>query len=144
RLLSSGDYIMGGKNDNSHGMLIDFPEYPQHKNMPKDGPDRRFMAMPAYLGGEYGVCGCKWYGSNIENIDEALPGPSLMMTLDYADTEAPVAYQSANVLSAWRTGASPAVGAKDLANPDSKVLGVVGASSIGGSSAEAIIDECEN
>lgn len=144
RLLSSGDYIMGGKNDNSHGMLIDFPEYPQHKNMPKDGPDRRFMAMPAYLGGEYGVCGCKWYGSNIENIDKGLPRSILMMTLNDADTGAPLAYQSANLLSAWRTGAIPAVGAKYLANPDSKVLGVVGAGSIGVSSAEAIIDVCEN
>lgn len=144
RLLSSGDYIMGGKNDNSHGMLIDFPENPQHKNMPKDGPDRRFMAMPAYLGGEYGVCGCKWYGSNIENIDKGLPRSILMMTLNDADTGAPLAYQSANLLSAWRTGAIPAVGAKYLANPDSKVLGVVGAGSIGVSSAEAIIDVCEN
>src|SRR5699024_4650404 len=144
RLLSSGDYIMGGKNDNSHGMLIDFHENRQHKNMTKDGPDRRFMAMPAYLGGEYGVCGCKWYGSNIENIDKGLPRSILMMTLNDADTGAPLAYQSANLLSAWRTGAIPAVGAKYLANPDSKVLGVVGAGSIGVSSAEAIIDVCEN
>lgn len=48
--LCSGDYIMGGVNDNSHGILIDFPDKPVHKNMPKNGPDRRFMAMPAYLG----------------------------------------------------------------------------------------------
>src|SRR5690625_6453976 len=59
-LLSSGDYIMGGKNNNSHGMLINFPDSPTHKGMPKNGPDRRFMAMPAYLGGEYRVAGCKW------------------------------------------------------------------------------------
>lgn len=144
RLLSKEDYIMGGKNDNSHGMLIDFPENPVHKGMPKDGPDRRFMAMPAYLGGEYGVCGCKWYGSNIENVDKELPRSILMMTLNDADTGAPLAYQSANLLSAWRTGAIPGVGARYLANPDSKVFGVVGAGSIGISSAEAIIDACPN
>ncbi len=144
RLLSSGDYIMGGKNDNSHGMLIDFPDNPVHPGMPKNGPDRRFMAMPAYLGGNYRVCGCKWYGSNIENVDKELPRSILMMTLNDADTGAPLAYQSANLLSAWRTGAIPGVGAKYLANPDSKVLGVVGAGSIGVSSAEAIIDACPN
>ncbi len=142
-LLSSGDYIMGGLNDNSHGMLIDFPKNPVHENMPKDGPDRRFMAMPAYLGGEYNVSGCKWYGSNIANIDKGLPRSILMMTLNDADTGAPLAYQSANLLSAWRTGAIPGVGAKYLANPDSKVFGVVGAGSIGISSAEAILDVCK-
>lgn len=144
RLLSLGDYVMGGKNNNSHGMLIDFPENPEHLGMPEDGPDRRFMAMPAYLGGEYGVSGCKWYGSNIENINKKLPRSILMMTLNDVDTGAPLAFQSANLLSAWRTGAIPAVGAKYLANPDSKVFGVVGAGSIGVSSAEAIIDVCEN
>lgn len=142
-LLSSGDYIMGGLNNNSHGMMIDFPENPIHERMPKDGPDRRFMAMPAYLGGEYNVSGCKWYGSNIANIDKGLPRSILMMTLNDADTGAPLAYQSANLLSAWRTGAIPGVGAKYLANPDSEIFGVVGAGSIGVSSAEAILDVCK-
>src|SRR5699024_10538292 len=128
----------------SHGMLIDFPENPVHTGMPKDGPDRRFMAMPAYLGGEYKVCGCKWYGSNIENIDKELPRSILMMTLNDADTGAPLAYMSANLMSAWRTGAIPGVGAKYLANPDSKVFATVGAGAIGTSSAEAIIDVCPN
>src|SRR5699024_4672003 len=144
RLLSKGDYIMGGKNHNSHGMLIDFPEKPEHSGMPKDGPDRRFMAMPAYLGGEYGVSGCKWYGSNIENIDEELPRSILTMTLNDVVSGAPLAFQSANLLSAWRTGAIPAVGAKYLAKDNSKVFGVVGDGSIGTSSAEAILDVCEN
>lgn len=139
RLLSDGDYIMGGSNDNSHGMLIDFPDNPIHEGMPKNGPDRRFMAMPAYLGGEYRVCGCKWYGSNLDNIPKELPRSILMMTINDADTGAPLAYQSANLLSAWRTGAIPGVGAKYLANPNSKVFGIVGAGAIGTSSAEAII-----
>lgn len=142
-LLSSEDYIMGGLNNNSHGMMINFPENPIHERMPKDGPDRRFMAMPAYLGGEYNVTGCKWYGSNIANIDKGLPRSILMMTLNDADTGAPLAYQSANLLSAWRTGAIPGVGAKYLANPDSEIFGVVGAGSIGVSSAEAILDVCK-
>lgn len=143
-LLSEGDYVMGGKNHNSHGMLIDFPERPEHKGMPQDGPDRRFMAMPAYLGGEYRVSGCKWYGSNIQNIEKKIPRSILMMTLNDAVTGAPLAYQSANLLSAWRTGAIPGVGAKYLANPDSETLGIIGAGSIGVSSSEAIINVCKN
>lgn len=56
-LLGQGDYIMGGKNHNSHGILISFPDEPQFPNMPKNGPDRRFMAMTAYLGGRFHVAG---------------------------------------------------------------------------------------
>ncbi|HLS24155.1 MAG TPA: tyramine oxidase subunit B [Pseudogracilibacillus sp.] len=138
-LLSSGDYIMGGKNNNSHGMLINFPDSPTHKGMPKNGPDRRFMAMPAYLGGEYRVAGCKWYGSNIENVKKGLPRSILTMVLNDVDTGAPLSFQSANLLSAWRTGAIPAVGVKYLANEGAEVLALVGAGSIGHSSAEAIL-----
>ena len=108
--------------------------------MPKNGPDRRFCAMPAYLGGDYRVAGCKWYGSNLDNIPKELPRSILMMTLNDADTGAPMAYMSANLLSAWRTGAIPGVGVRYLAKPDSKVIGLLGAGSIGTSTAEAILD----
>ena len=140
KLLSSGDYVMGGKHDNSHGIVVRFPDEPEHEGMPKNGPDRRFCAMPAYLGGDYRVAGCKWYGSNLDNIPKELPRSILMMTLNDADTGAPMAYMSANLLSAWRTGAIPGVGVRYLAKPDSKVIGLLGAGSIGTSTAEAILD----
>lgn len=66
-LLRQGDYRMAGENGNSHGAMITFPQDPEFDGMPKDGPDRRFMAMPAYLGGRFGTSGVKWYGSNAEN-----------------------------------------------------------------------------
>jgi len=50
-ILGKGDYVMGGKNHNSHGQKIRFPKTSQFPNMPTDGPDRRFMAMVAYIGG---------------------------------------------------------------------------------------------
>ena len=56
-LMRKGDYMMAGENGNSHGAMITFPGDPQHEGMPKDGPDRRFMAMPAYLGGRFGTTG---------------------------------------------------------------------------------------
>ncbi|MGI6217229.1 MAG: hypothetical protein ACOYIK_06405, partial [Coriobacteriales bacterium] len=67
KLLDAGDYRMGGENGNSHGCMISFPESSPFPNMPTDGPDRRFMCMPAYLGGKFDIAGVKWYGSNVEN-----------------------------------------------------------------------------
>lgn len=126
KLLKVGDYRMGGPNGNSHGVMMTFPAESQFPNMPKDGPDRRFMAMPAYLGGEFNMAGMKWYGSNVENKSKGLPRSILMLTLNDKDTGAPVAYMSANILSAYRTGAVPGVGVKYFAKEDSKVVGIIG------------------
>ena len=65
--LNKGDYVMGGENHNSHGCMVTFPDNPEFEGMPKNGEDRRFMAMPAYLGGNFKMAGMKWYGSNTEN-----------------------------------------------------------------------------
>ena len=72
RLLAEGDYLMGGGSHNAHGLGIVFPAESPFPNMPLAGPDRRFMAMPAYLGGRFDVCGCKWYGSNAANQAKTL------------------------------------------------------------------------
>ena len=126
RLLKAGDYRMGGPNNNSHGVMMVFPEESPFPNMPKDGPDRRYMAMPAYLGGRFDTVGMKWYGSNVENRKKGLPRSVLMLTLNDKDTGAPLAHMSANILSAFRTGAVPGVGVKYFAKEDVKVFGVVG------------------
>lgn len=126
KLLKSGDYRMGGANANSHGVMMTFPESSPFPNMPTDGPDRRFMAMPAYLGGKFDMAGMKWYGSNTENRKKGLPRSILMLTLNDKDTGAPLAYMSANILSAFRTGAVPGVGIKYFAREDSKVVGIIG------------------
>ena len=106
-MLYHGDYRMAGVNNNSHGSVVVFPESSPFPTMPKPTPDRRFMAMPAYLGGRFGTAGMKWYGSNIENRDKGLPRSILMFILNDADTGAPLALMSANLLSAYRTGAVP-------------------------------------
>lgn len=141
-LLQKGDYVMGSQNHNSHGIMMDFPDHPPFANMPKNGPDRRFMAMPAYLGGSFDICGVKWYGSNRENIQKGLPRSILMNILNDKDTGAPVAVQSANLLSAVRTGAVPGVAAKVLANKEAKVLGVIGPGVISKTSTQGILDAC--
>lgn len=125
-LFAQGDYRMAGSENNSHGAQIFFPETEEFPGMPVDGPDRRFMAMPAYLGGDYQMAGCKWYGSNVENKQQGLPRSILMFTLNDKDTGAPLAIMSANLLSAYRTGAIPGVGARYLAREDARVVGIVG------------------
>ncbi|WP_322044001.1 tyramine oxidase subunit B [Paraburkholderia sp. J67] len=125
-LLYHGDYRMAGANNDSHGAAVFFPENSPFPDMPKPTADRRFMAMPAYLGGRFRTAGMKWYGSNIENREKGLPRSILTFVLNDADTAAPLAYMSANLLSAYRTGAIPGVGARHLARKDSRVVGIVG------------------
>lgn len=126
KLMKVGDYRMGGANGNSHGSMVMFPEKSPFPEMPVDGPDRRFMAMPAYLGGKFDMAGMKWYGSNAANKEKGLPRSILMLTLNDKDTGAPLAFMSANILSAYRTGAVPGVGFKYFAKQDAETIGIVG------------------
>ena len=140
-LLQSGDYRMTGASANSHGAMISFPKSPEFDNMPQDGPDRRFMAMPAYLGGRFHATGTKWYGSNLENRSLGLPRSILLYILNDTDTGAPLAVMSANLLSAYRTGAVPGVAVKHLAKRDSKTLGLIGPGVIGRAVTEAALSQ---
>lgn len=141
-LLHSGDYRMAGISNNSHGSVLTFPEESPFPAMPKPTPDRRFMAMPAYLGGRFRTAGVKWYGSNIENRDKGLPRSILMFVLNDADTGAPLAFMSANLLSAYRTGAVPGVGARHLARKNSRVVGILGPGVMARTSLSAFIAVC--
>lgn len=130
-LLSNGDYIMGGPDHNAHGIMLDFPKKSHIPNFPlNDSKDRRFIAMPAYLGGRFHVAGQKWYGSNGRNTRRGLPRSILMVSLNDVETGVPIAYMSANLLSAMRTGAMPGLAAKLLARKDSRVLSIVGPGTI--------------
>jgi N-[(2S)-2-amino-2-carboxyethyl]-L-glutamate dehydrogenase len=126
RLLAVGDYLMGGPNHSSHGLGIEFPEESPFPTMPLAGPDRRFVAMPAYLGGRYDVCGNKWYGSNPRNNACGLPRSVLTVMLNDKDTGEPLCLMSANLLSSARTGAIPGVAVRHLARKDSEVCTVIG------------------
>lgn len=137
QLLQLGDFRMAGLEGNSHGAMVTFPPGHAYPNMPQDGPDRRFMAMPAYLGGEYDAAGMKWYGSNMANRDKGLPRSILMFMLNDKDTGAPLMLMSANLLSAYRTGAVPGVGAKYLATRDASTVAIIGPGVMGKTGLEA-------
>ncbi|POC29835.1 tyramine oxidase subunit B [Vibrio vulnificus] len=141
-LLHQGDCRMAGPNNDSHGAMITFPEESPISTMPKPTADRRLMAMPAYLGGDFGTCGVKWYGSNIANREKDLPRSILMFILNDIETSAPLAIMSANLLSAYRTGAIPGVGARYLARKDSKVIGLLGPGVMGKTSVAAFMAAC--
>ncbi len=131
KVVGEGDYLMGGLNEHEHGQRIYFPVEKRFPRMPVAGPDRRFMAMIAYLGGKFNICAAKWYGSNIENPKRGLPRSVLLVILNDVETGEPIALMSANLLSAMRTGAVPAVGAKYLASKNAKTIAVIGAGVIG-------------
>lgn len=140
--LNKGDYVMAGVNHNSHGAQVIFPDDPQFEGMPKNADDRRFMAMPAYLGGKYQMAGMKWYGSNYENKASGLPRSILMMMLNDKDTGAPLALMSANLVSCYRTGAIPGVGAKYLAGKDSETVTIIGPGVMGRTCLLAFLSVC--
>ena len=126
KLLVAGDYRMGGDNGNEHGIRLSFPKTSDVLGMPLAEPDKRMMAMPAYLGGKYKLYGCKTYGSNPHNKEYGQPRSILMMQLLDSITGAPMAYMSANLLSAMRTGAVGGLGAKWLANEDVHIVSIIG------------------
>lgn len=138
-LMSREDYRMGGPSGNDHGIKLAFPKTSDIPGMPLNGPDRRFMAMPAYLGGKFHMAGIKCYGSNQKNREAGLPRSVLMLTLMDAETGAPVAYMSANILSAMRTGAMPGLGARHLSAKAPRVAAIVGPGVMGKTALESFL-----
>lgn len=126
-ILSDGDYLMGGLNHNEHGLSIVFPKETRFPGMPVAGPERRFIAMPAYLGGDFHVCGEKWYGSNVENPGHrGLPRSVLMITLNDPESCEPISYMSGNMISSMRTGCIPGVFLRYFGNKDARTAALIG------------------
>lgn len=125
-LINKEDYRMGGENANEHGIRVSFPKESDIEGMPTHKPDYRFMAMPAYLGGRFKMFGIKTYGSNPDNFKKDLPRSVLMMSLMNAETGVPLAYMSANILSAMRTGAVSGLGAKYLCKSNPSTISIIG------------------
>ena len=127
KLLGQGDCLMGGPSGNHHGIKIQFPKEPHGPRMPVDGPDRRFMALVSYLGGDFHACGTKWYGSNIENPSRGLPRSILLVIINDPETAAPLAVMDGNLISAMRTGAVIGLGAKYMVRNAAEVAGIIAA-----------------
>jgi alanine dehydrogenase len=74
-----------------------------------------------------GVSGVKVVGDFVANYASGLPSELGLLTLLDPATGVPLAIMDATLITACRTGAMTAVGAKYLARKDSRVLGHVGA-----------------
>jgi alanine dehydrogenase len=79
------------------------------------------------LGGVAGVSGVKVVGDFVANYAAGLPSELGLLTLYDPETGVPLAIMDATLITACRTGAMTAVGARYLARRDSRVLGHVGA-----------------
>jgi len=87
----------------------------------------RINAMPAYLGGEFEICGMKWIAGFPKNPARyGIPRAHALTVLNDAETGVPLAIMDGTYISAMRTGAVTGVGARYLANPDSEVIGIIG------------------
>jgi ornithine cyclodeaminase len=74
-----------------------------------------------------GVSGIKVVGDFVDNHLLGLPSGLALVTLYDPSTGAPLAIVDGTLITAARTGAVTAIGARHLARPDSAVLGHVGA-----------------
>lgn len=86
-----------------------------------------FRAMPGLLGRDVGM---KWVNSHPEN-PERHRLPSVMALIIYSDAETgyPLATMDGTLITQYRTGAAGGVASKYLANPDSRVMGMIGCGS---------------
>ncbi|OLS33867.1 tyramine oxidase subunit B [Bacillus sp. MRMR6] len=139
-LVGKGDYLMGGPAENEHGIKIWFPRGQRTEKMPVAGPDRRFMSMISYLGGDFNICGDKWYGSNTKNKEKGIPRSILTITLNDVETGQPISFMSGNLISSTRTGAIPGVAVKYLASSKADTLAVIGAGVINWACVRAILE----
>ena len=87
----------------------------------------RINAMPAYLGGDFEICGMKWIAGFPKNPAKyGIPRAHALTILNDAETGVPLAVMDGTYISAMRTGAVTGVGVRYLANPGCEVVGIIG------------------
>lgn len=96
---------------------------------PKPGirplPDAFLHALPCYLP-RMEVAGIKWVGGFPANTEKGLPYLSGVIVLNDVETGMPFTIMDCTWITTERNGASAAVAAQYLANPDSRTVGLLG------------------
>ncbi len=101
---------------------------------PETGEKRQYLAvsMPVYVGGKVNRIGHKWAAESMDNARRGdMPMGIDIILLHDLEHAIPAAIMEGGLITAMRTSAVAGVGAKALANPDSKVAGLIGAGVIG-------------
>ncbi|MCZ4517150.1 hypothetical protein O4220_01385 [Rhodococcus ruber] len=98
---------------------------------PIDQPGTRFIALPAYLGGDQALAGVKWVSSFPHNVDTGRQRASSLVLLSGLDTGYPRAIVEGSRINAWRTAASAALASMTLrAGQPVTTIGVIGCGTI--------------
>ena len=94
--------------------------------VPDNGGAGHFNVLRGHLSAP-GVSGVKVVGDFVSNYAVGLPSELGLLTLYDANTGVPLSIMDATMITASRTGAMSALGARYLARKDSRILGHVGA-----------------
>lgn len=112
-------------------------EMPPKPGIHPGGGDNFIHAMPAYIPA-LNSAGLKWVSGFPENYKRDLPYITGLLVLNDPQTGLPLSVMDCVWITAMRTGAASAVGARYLARPDSSVLGVLGCGVQGRTNTEAL------
>ncbi|MHA1966066.1 MAG: ornithine cyclodeaminase family protein [Candidatus Thorarchaeota archaeon] len=99
--------------------------------------DNFIHAMPAYIPALKSA-GVKWVSGFPLNQERGLPYISGLLILNDPETGLPISVMDCVWITAKRTGAATAIGAKHLARPESSVVGILGCGVQGRSNVEAL------
>jgi N-[(2S)-2-amino-2-carboxyethyl]-L-glutamate dehydrogenase len=116
-------YRVHSEGDSSlpHSSFLRFP----------NNQSNRIIAMPAYLGDNFRICGIKWIASFPNNLMDGLGRASALIVLNSINTGWPEAILEGSIISAKRTAASAALAAEVLHNSKGEVgIGLIGCGSI--------------
>lgn len=104
----------------------------------------RFIAMPAFVGGDIQAAGLKWISGFPANIDKGLPRASGLVVLNDLTTGVPIAVMDCATLSARRTGAVAALAFDHLAPTGDRIVSILGAGPINGEVVAALASHARN
>ena len=127
------DAVATAFQEKGHGRVEMPPKPGIH---PGDG-DNFIHAMPAYIGAMRSA-GVKWVSGFPDNQKQGLPYITGLLILNDTETGLPLSVMDCVWITAMRTAAATAVGARYLARPDSAVVGILGCGVQGRSHVEAL------